>query len=120
MRRARFRFRSIALGAEAVAATLQFRADLAMIVDFSVENDGRVAVAADYRLVAAFQVDDLEPNGAQSRLAALEKPLLVRSPVVQRFGNSSGNAWFRIHSQARKPCYSTHWRSNPRPHRWGY
>ena len=48
-----------------------------MVVDLAVEDDDRVAIVADDRLIAAVEVDDLEAHGAQRRLAAFEDALLV-------------------------------------------
>ena len=62
-----------------------------MVVDLAVEGDRRIAVVADDRLIAARQVDDLQPHGAQRRLAAFENPLLVRPAMGQRFRDPLGD-----------------------------
>ena len=51
---------------EPMARALQFTADFPVIVDLAVKRDGRIAVIADNRLIAAAQVDDFQPDRAQS------------------------------------------------------
>ncbi len=67
---------------EPVPQFLELRANLEMVVDLAVERHGRVAIVADERLIAAGQIDDLQSDGAQGCLAALENPLLVRAAMV--------------------------------------
>ena len=86
-----------------------------MVVDLAVENDGRIAVVAEDWLVAAGQVDDLQPHGAQRDFAALEDRLLVRSPVVQSFGDSAADTPVRRSGytcKSRYPAHPRHTREN--------
>ena len=41
-----------------------------MVIDFAVERDDGIPIIAGHRLVAAVQVDDLQPDRAQDRTAA--------------------------------------------------
>jgi hypothetical protein len=52
-----------------------------VIVDFPIERDCSSAIVADDGLIAAAQVDDLQPHGAQRRHAAFKHTLLVRSTM---------------------------------------
>jgi hypothetical protein len=67
---------------EPVPQFLELRANLEMVVDLAVECHGGVAIVAEQRLIAAGQIDDLQPDGAQSSFAALENPLLVWAAMI--------------------------------------
>ena len=79
-----------------------------MVVDFSVERNRRVAIVADNRLVSAFQVDDLQPDRAQRRLAAFEDTLLVGSTMRKRFRDALRHAPAGVLIETSKPRDSTH------------
>src|ERR1035441_545217 len=63
-----------------------------MIVDFSVEDDRRIPVATQDRLIPTVQIDDFQAHRAQRRFAAFENTLLVGSPMRNRLRNSLGNS----------------------------
>jgi hypothetical protein len=52
-----------------------------MIVDFAVENDGRIAVVRHYRLIAASQIDNLEADPSQADMKRRKDSLLVWTPM---------------------------------------
>jgi hypothetical protein len=94
---------------EPVPQFLELRANLEMVVDLAVERNGRVSIVAQKRLIAAGQIDDLQSDGAQRRFAALEDPLLVWSPMVQRFRDAVGNTPVHGPTKASKSRDSTHY-----------
>ena len=80
----------IAVGVEAVARFFQLGAEFQVVVDFAVEDDGRIAVVRLKRLVAGFQIENLEPGGSQRAGSGFVDTLLVRSAMDQcrrSFGN---------------------------------
>ena len=80
-----------------MAARRQFVAQLEVVIDLAVEDDGGVAVVAVDGLVAALQVDDLEPHRAQADMRRMIDTILVGPAVGQRqrqaadtiFGNTT-------------------------------
>src|SRR5579872_4190052 len=106
-KRGQYRLR-IALRAEPMPARNELLPDFAVIVDFPVEDERSIAVLAHHRLVAASEVDDLQPNSAQRRLTACEDAVLIRPPMVQRLGDAPCDVPVRTFPQVRKPRNSTH------------
>ena len=98
----------VALGAEAVSALDQLRTDLAVIVDLAVKDEGGVRVVTNERLVTIDEVNDLQPNGAKSRLTPFKDTELVRTPMIKSLGNPPSYTSVCAFSQARKPGNSTH------------
>src|ERR1017187_2021404 len=85
-----------------------------MIVDFSVEDNRRVPIVTQYRLVPALQIDDLQAYRAQRRFAAFEDSLLVRPAMRNRFRDALGNSLAGAPISTRKPRDSTHLALYPR------
>src|SRR5664279_3106172 len=79
-----------------------------MIVDFSVEDNRRIPVVTQYRLISTAQIDDLQAHRAQCRFAAFEHTLLVRPTMRYRFRDALGNTLACPPAPMRKPCDSTH------------
>ena len=80
----------IAVGMEAMARLLQLGAQFQVVIDFAVEDDGGVAVVGVKRLVAGFQIEDLEAGGSQRAGSGFVDTLLVWSAMDQcrrSFGN---------------------------------
>src|SRR4051812_32013477 len=75
-----------------MAQGFEFRADLQVIVNLTIESDCGIAVIREDGLVAAAEVDDLQADGAEDGFAALEDALLVRSTMVERFCDPMGDA----------------------------
>ncbi len=69
------------MGAEAIAKLLQFTAQFEMIIDFAVEDDDGVAIVRYYRLISAFDIDNLEARRAQRNGFGFKNSLLVRTAV---------------------------------------
>src|SRR5579872_7111792 len=87
---------------------LQLAAQLPMIVDFTVEDDGGIAVFAQDGLVAGLGRDDLQARGAQGAMSRLENSLLVGSAVQQRRGGAMNAIGTRGPSRMGKSNDSTH------------
>src|ERR1035437_2991085 len=85
-----------------------------MVVDFPVEDNRRIPVVTQYRLVSAVQIDDLQAYRAQSRFAAFEHTLLVRPAMRYRFRDALGNSLAGALASTCKPRDSTHLLQNPR------
>jgi hypothetical protein len=74
-----------------MAKFLQFTAQLLVVINFAVEDDGDIAIFRQNRLVAGTEVDNLEPRGAHRQEAGFEHTLLVRATMKQR-GDGPPNA----------------------------
>ena len=74
----------IAARDESPAALDQFRAQFEMVVDFSVEGDNGAGGGVSHGLIAALEVDDLEPRGTERSGSRLKDSLLIGSAVNQR------------------------------------
>src|ERR1035437_485883 len=85
-----------------------------MIVDFSVEDNRRIPVVTQNRLIPALQIDDLQAHRAQCRFAAFEHTLLVRPAMRNRFRDALRNSLAGALTSTCKPRDSTHLRQNPR------
>jgi hypothetical protein len=85
-----------------------------MVVNFAVKDDRRIPVVTQDRLVAAFQVDDLQAHCAQGRLAALEHAVLVGSAMRYGVGDPPGDTLAGDFTSLCKPSNSTHLDQNPR------
>ena len=71
----------VAVGAEAISALFQFPAQFQVIVDLAVEDDDGVAVFGHDGLIAALDVDNLQPRRAQRDGVGLKDALLVRTAM---------------------------------------
>src|ERR1017187_10145747 len=89
-----------------------------MIVDLSVEDNRRIPVVTQDRLIPALQIDDLQAYRAQRRFAAFEYALLVRSAMRYRLRNPLGNSLAGVLIPSCKSRDSTHLGLIPRsPHK---
>ncbi len=84
----------VAVGTKAVAALLQFTAQFQMIVNLAVEDDDSVAILGNNGLIAALNVDNLQPRSAQRDGVRLKDALLIRTAM--------DNARHRILDSARR------------------
>ena len=82
--------------------------DVPEVVYFADEDNRRAAVIAHDRLVAARQVDDLQPYRAQRNFAALVYPLLVRPPVTDGLDDAPGHIPVPYPAQTRESRNSAH------------
>ena len=71
----------VAVGVEAMAALFQIPAQFQVIVDFAVKGDDGVAVLGQDGLIAALDVDNLEPRRAQRDGLGLKDALLIRAAM---------------------------------------
>src|SRR5690606_1194364 len=71
----------IAARAEGMPGGLQLRAQLRVVVDFAVEDQGEASATADHGLIAGRHVDDAEPAMAQDQTVILVEAALIRTPV---------------------------------------
>src|SRR5439155_19167663 len=69
---------SVALGAITMAARLQVRSELLMVVDFAVVNDPEVFVFVGDRLVAGGNIDDAEAAHGQPDITFDKEAVIVR------------------------------------------
>ncbi len=66
---------------KAVTQHGQFFAKLGVVVDLAVENDDGVAIVAAHRLLAAAQIDDLQPDSAKRNRGRFPNALLIGSAM---------------------------------------
>src|SRR5713101_843863 len=74
----------VTAGSEDVAGVFQFVSQFTVIVDLAVENDDRLAVFAEQRLLAGLQIDDLQAHRSQGNVRGFVCALLVRTPMNER------------------------------------
>jgi hypothetical protein len=101
---------SIAVGAEAVAASFQPGALLGVIEQLAVENDLDTAILVGYRLPAVIQADDAEPARRQPEARLFQEPVFVRPAMNQRRRHRLKRAERRERSvgQMNHPCDAAH------------
>jgi hypothetical protein len=56
------------VGSETESFRFESRTNLSVIEDLTVENDHNIAVRAEERLIAAFQIENTKPGGTQRDL----------------------------------------------------
>ena len=78
---------AVAAGGEAVATPFEFGAQLAEVVDLTVEDSRHLAVLADHRLRAASRIDDAEPAHAEGHARLEQVAVLVGATVLDRRGH---------------------------------
>jgi hypothetical protein len=71
----------IAASAKAVAERFQFGANRFIVVNLAVEDDSGIAIGRYHRLIAAFEIDNLEPDRAETRVGRAKDPLLIRASM---------------------------------------
>src|SRR5437762_3567285 len=81
---------------EPVTQRFQLAAQLGVIVDLAVEDGDSIPVLAPLRLIAAFQVDNLEPYRAKRCISRLVYPVLIGPAMGERGDDSAKNT--RIYS----------------------
>ena len=79
-----------------------------VIVDLAVEDDDRVAVVGDHRLVAGLEIDDFQARRAQGNDSGLIYRPAVRSTVRKRFHRIPDAAWIGHTLSVSKPGDPTH------------
>ncbi len=98
----------VAVRMESVPQGLQFTAQFQVVVNLAIEGDGGIAIVADDGLIAAAQVDDFQPHGAQGRQASFQDALLVRPAMQQRQDETLRKAPGRASVETCKACNATH------------
>src|SRR5882672_7320689 len=73
----------VAAGTITMAASLEPRSELRVVVDLTVEDDPHAAVLVGHGLSTALDVDDREAPEAQAHVALAPQPLAVGSAVAQ-------------------------------------
>ena len=64
-----------------MAETLEFAPQFEVVIDFAVEDDGRIAVVGANGLVAGLQVKDLQAGCAERTRSGFVDALLVRTAM---------------------------------------
>jgi hypothetical protein len=77
----------IAVGVEGVAQLLQLFAQLAIVVDFAIENNPGRAVAVVNWLFAAVQVDNGQPAHTQANRTLKVKAVVIRAAMANRIAH---------------------------------
>ena len=79
-----------------MAAPLQLRSQFRVVVDFAVEGDDRVAILRNDGLIAAVEVDDLQPRGAQRNGLRFKDALLVGPAMNDRLNGAPDTSGARM------------------------
>src|SRR5579871_1152067 len=82
-----------------------------MVIDLAVEDDHGVAAIVDHELIPAFEVDNLQPCGAQRHRSGFKYALLIGSAVHQclhRALDTSRGSFFICVREARNTTQFSH------------
>src|SRR5271167_4332577 len=88
---------------ELPATAFQLRAQLQMIVDFTVERDYRTSGRVRDGLIATVQIDDLQTRRTERDSSRFENALLIRPAMQQRCHRILNSAWMRSAITMREP-----------------
>ena len=77
----------IGVGLERVAGRLELRAQLAEVVDLTVEDDLHAPVLVAHRLRSVREVDDRQAAKSQARVLGFEEALVVRTAMLLHAGH---------------------------------
>ena len=86
---------------EMVAGGFELGGQVAVVVDFAVEDDGDRSILVEHRLVPGRDVDDGQAAMAQRDVGFDQKALIVRPAMRDRVGHALEQAAFE---QARRIC----------------
>jgi hypothetical protein len=109
----------VGVGVEAVTAGTQVVAQLAIVVDFAVEDDPDRAVFIANRLMTAREVDDAQPSHPQRDTIVHEHTFIVRTPMPDDLAHSVHDRLARVRLIAsvaieiRESRYTAHRREPP-------
>ena len=78
----------IAAGFKVSAVGFQFKAQLVVVKDLTVEDHDHIAIRANQRLVATLQVENAQASSSQRNQFRGEAALMVRSAVHERIERS--------------------------------
>ena len=93
---------------ETVPQLLQLFANLGVIINLTVERNHCVAVLRAHRLIAAAQIDNLQPHRTQRRMRRFMGTLLIRTPMIQTLHRPAQYASRRFPPKMSKPRYAAH------------
>ena len=79
-----------------------------MVVDLAVENDNRIAILRAHGLIAAAQVNNLEPHRAHGNIGAFMRALLIGAPVDNALHRALQHASGRFSPEMGETCYTAH------------
>src|SRR5271156_3702582 len=90
---------------EPVTLAFELRPQLDVIVNFPVENQDGIAIVADHRLIAARQIDNLQPHRPQRNMRRFPHTLLIRPAMRQRMCERFDPPPIRDAVRVREPGY---------------
>src|SRR5204863_4107729 len=76
------------VGLKKMAASLEFRAELGVVVDLAVKNKDEIAIGGSHRLMAAFQIDDGKAAMAEEDGAVVPESAIVRPAMSEAGGHA--------------------------------
>ena len=85
-----------------------------MIVDLAVEDNDQITAIRHNGLVAAFEIDDLQPHRAERGRVAFEYSLLIGAAVANAFNGAQKRAGRTPIMQMGEARYPTHRLGTPR------
>jgi hypothetical protein len=74
---------------KAVTELFEFVPQFYVVIDFAIENEDAIFILGPHGLVAALEVDDLQPDCAERDTCGFKKALLIRTAVVENAGCAS-------------------------------
>ena len=99
----------VAVRVKAVATPRQILAQRRVVVDFTVEDDGKTTVGRFDRLMSARDVDDAEPPHPESEIAIDQHAFIVGTAMADRVALRRDRIARHAMGAARVPaCYATH------------
>jgi hypothetical protein len=99
----------IAVCVKGVTEFFEFLAQLAVVIDFAVENYPGGAVLVVNRLLSALKIDDGQPAHTQANRSIEVEPVVVRAPMTNGFAHPSQQSFVNVSSiTPNDSCYTTH------------
>src|SRR5580698_10221189 len=92
---------------------LKLLPQLAVVVDFAVENQDGIAIVTDHGLIAVLQIDDLEAHGSQRDIRRFPNALLVRTAMSQRPRDPPNGSRIGLRPRVSEPGYAAQMTKSP-------
>ena len=86
----------------------EFLANLGVVVDFAIEDDDGVAVFGAHGLIAAGEIDDLEPHRAHRDIRGFMRALLIRAAMIDALHRAAQYASGRFSPEMGETRYAAH------------
>jgi len=103
--------------AEGMTSLLEISAQLAIVIDFAVQDYGDAVVFVEYRLLSGDEVDDCEPPHSERDTCGDEQALGVRAAMSHPLAHCMEQllraiGWRRVRIETSPSSYSAHVRES--------